>query len=260
MTYELKMFFDTEFTGLYNGTKLLSIGAIITYLDKSFGFYAECTDHIDAFPSMDLPEETKKFIEKHVIRNLIYTNMSGMDDIQVYEQRIIPELHNLEYTQVIDTYENCAMGFRKWIVYIIHNFIKTTKVGKLMISDGVNPLNMVKIVPVSDVMYYDMVLLMDFVKKSVPDDRVYRNAFVNAFVPFGHDIAEDIRTKICPFEKYYEAFDESRLSIIEYLYETRILSDEQLDFISYIASNAYRAHNSFYDALAIYIINKLINE
>jgi len=58
----VKIFFDTEFTGLHQDTTLISIGLVA---DNGRTFYAELTDYDKS--------QVDKWIQENVIDNLIYT-------------------------------------------------------------------------------------------------------------------------------------------------------------------------------------------
>lgn len=56
----MKVFFDTEFTGLHQDTTLISIGCVA---ETGRTFYAECTDYD--------PGQIDAWLQEHVINNLI---------------------------------------------------------------------------------------------------------------------------------------------------------------------------------------------
>lgn len=55
-----KIYFDTEFTGLHNGTTLISIGVVLS--DSNKKFYGQCTDYDK--------DQVNDWIKKNVISNL----------------------------------------------------------------------------------------------------------------------------------------------------------------------------------------------
>ena len=72
----MKLFFDTEFTGLHKNTTLVSIGIIA---ENGMTFYAEFTDYDK--------EQIDEWLEKNVIQNLTIekpTNFSLDDDLKDY--------------------------------------------------------------------------------------------------------------------------------------------------------------------------------
>jgi hypothetical protein len=60
----LKLFFDTEFTGLHKDTSLISIGMVS---DNGKEFYAELTDYND--------NQVDDWIKEHVIKNLMFEGL-----------------------------------------------------------------------------------------------------------------------------------------------------------------------------------------
>ncbi len=62
----MRLFFDTEFTGLHQKTTLISVGMVTE--DLSMGFYAEFTDYDKT--------QLDDWLQMHVIDNLILTNES----------------------------------------------------------------------------------------------------------------------------------------------------------------------------------------
>lgn len=69
-----KIFFDCEFTGLRQGTELISIGCVT---EDNETFYAEFNDYT-LHPGI-VPPEDNKFIEEHVLPNLTL-NLKGDAD------------------------------------------------------------------------------------------------------------------------------------------------------------------------------------
>ena len=62
----MKIYFDTEFTGLHKDTTLISIGLVA---EDGKTFYAELTDYDKS--------QCDEWIEKNVIGNLLYPNREG---------------------------------------------------------------------------------------------------------------------------------------------------------------------------------------
>lgn len=65
----MKIFFDTEFTGLHQHTTLISIGLVSDYGHK---FYAEFTDYDK--------DQIDDWLQENVIENLEYHNLWSKDD------------------------------------------------------------------------------------------------------------------------------------------------------------------------------------
>lgn len=63
----MKVFFDTEFTGLHQGTTLISIGCVS---EDGHTFYAECADYD--------PSQVDEWIRKNVLANLTLGNQLGL--------------------------------------------------------------------------------------------------------------------------------------------------------------------------------------
>lgn len=77
MAKTTKIFFDTEFTGLHNGTTLISIG-LVSDTDKSF--YAELIDYDKS--------QVDEWIEKNVMSNLLYSKYDNFVKISKDEVRM----------------------------------------------------------------------------------------------------------------------------------------------------------------------------
>ena len=65
----MKIFFDTEFTGLHKGTTLISIGLID---EKGRTFYAEFSDYDDA--------QINSWIKENVISNLKWSKSGPIEN------------------------------------------------------------------------------------------------------------------------------------------------------------------------------------
>lgn len=168
--------FDTEFTGLKNGTKLISIGAAI---DFKF-FYGEIKG-ID-YESPDIDEGTKEFLKKEVIPGLMF-NPDNKDNI----------IENSRGSMVV-------FGDMRFVANNMVTWISSFMKSKRQI-----------IIPVSDVMCYDMVLLMELL--SYADRNPLNVDIKNAISPAGIDINNDIaKYKQCDV---YTAFDISREDLYE---------------------------------------------
>ena len=71
----VKIFFDTEFTGLHKNTNLISIG-LISEDDRIF--YAELTDYDN--------NQIDEWLQKNVIDNLLFKDKYNFVDINIEEQ------------------------------------------------------------------------------------------------------------------------------------------------------------------------------
>lgn len=80
----MKIFFDTEFTGLHKNTTLISIGLVTENGDT---FYAELNDYNK--------DEVNPWIQQNVINNLI--GISGNDTIVGNKAHVREELHKWLY-------------------------------------------------------------------------------------------------------------------------------------------------------------------
>lgn len=70
----MKVFFDSEFTGLHKNTTLISIGLIT---EKGDTFYAELTDYDTS--------QVDDWIQKNVIENLIIPDEAGMQIVNTFK-------------------------------------------------------------------------------------------------------------------------------------------------------------------------------
>lgn len=171
-------YFDTEFTGLRNGTELISIGAVV---GRKF-FYGEIKG-VD-FNNSDIDPGTKEFLQKEVIPGLMFDVGQLADSIDKESG-------------------NC-------VVY----GDKTTVANNLVLwLKGFMRDNTSRIIPISDVMYYDMVLLMDLLKSA--DKNPMSEEVINAVSPAGIDINPAIAVYLK--SDMYTAFDKSREDLFEEL-------------------------------------------
>ena len=69
----MKVFMDTEFTGLHQNTTLISLGMVTEYGDE---FYAEFTDYDKT--------QVDEWIEENVIKNLSFSDNSSPSSKQMY--------------------------------------------------------------------------------------------------------------------------------------------------------------------------------
>jgi hypothetical protein len=126
----LKLFFDTEFTGLHKDTTLISIGIVSIYGDV---FYAELTDYDES--------QVDEWINDNVIKNLCFKNN-------------IP-VSNFNYKcYVKGTKQHVGEELKKWLD-AIHEFYSMNNIENIQF--------------VSDVSHYDFVLLIDLFGKTAFD-------------------------------------------------------------------------------------------
>ena len=209
------MFFDTEFTGLRANTELLSIGIII---GKRF-FYGEIMGvKVD---KDTVGEDTFNFLSKEVIPGLTYGKLPTE---RFYEKTSVGTL-------VIDNKFNVAKRLHEFIFEYVN----------------VNPKH--KICPVSDVMYYDMILLMDLLHSckptSKPEEEMMKRV-LDAVSPAGIDIHANIMD-YCMMDAY-EAFDINREELL-----IKLNSDSHLLI-------AGKKHNALYDAKIIKALHDAMSE
>ncbi len=97
----IKVFFDTEFTGLHQKTTLISIG-LITETNKTF--YAELNDYDTS--------QIDDWIRENVIKNLILTNFKE-DDYSPYSDNVIVECSIMGLKQTLShwlhQFDTCEM-------------------------------------------------------------------------------------------------------------------------------------------------------
>lgn len=216
---EVYLYFDTEFTGLYNGTQLISIGCVL----NDHTFYAEVNNFDIDDPRCS--EETKEFLRKEVFPGMLYY-------ADAPKSGEIADWYKLNLV-CYGTQEYISKQLVLWVKEVLDKTIKEDV--------------FVDVVPVSDVMYYDMVLLNDLLaneKEYTFEPTKHPKAFFDVrFVPYGIDICDLIRTKIC-HENAYDAFDYNREELLDKLTDY----DNPLMFL------ATKKHNSLYDARVIHLL------
>lgn len=98
----MELFFDTEFTGLYQNTTLISLGIIS--LDGRY-FYAEFNDYDES--------QVNDWIQENVINNLLF------NDTDMYcteEQAFLPPYDNLCSSELHESYHTMLKGDKDSIV------------------------------------------------------------------------------------------------------------------------------------------------
>lgn len=151
------IYFDTEFTGLRHKTELVSIGVVTDSGDK---FYAEISGVNWDDPSID--EDTKKFLSEHVRPYL-----------KLKREKPTVKKDGNNWT-VCDVKPLVGYQFLLWLDEVL--------------PSGEN------IIPVSDVMYYDMVLLQDMIKDALTYGQHIETVenVAKRISPAGIDINRDI--------------------------------------------------------------------
>ena len=223
----MKLFFDTEFTGLRKDTTLISIGIVS---EDGRKFYAELTDYNE--------NQCNKWINENVVKNLhlphIPWHSKCTEDIKKLEEdgyvisqnpHIPREGAILEYDYFKSDNENMtALGDSNWIGIALNEWLKQFDTIQF----------------VSDVCHYDFVLLIDLITKGGTALDLPLNISVAC-----HDINQDIAQHFGVTDA--EAFDMSREQIMNDLCgsEAIVTGDK---------------HNSLYDAEVIRVIYKEIGK
>ena len=221
----MKLFFDTEFTGLRKDTTLISIGIVS---EDGRRFYAELTDYNE--------NQCNKWINENVVKNLHLPHIPWYskctenikkleeDGYVISQNPHIPrEGALLEYDYFKSDNENMtALGDSHWIGIALNEWLKQFDIIQF----------------VSDVSHYDFVLLIELITNGgtaldLPDN-------ISAVC---HDINQDIAQHFGVTDA--EAFDMSREQIMNDLCgsEAIVTGDK---------------HNSLYDAEVIRAIYKEI--
>lgn len=196
------LFFDCEFTSLRQDTTLISLGVVS---EKGIQFYAEFDDY------------NKKYIDKwindNVIKNLILKDMTHNSNRFENHLRIHYCKGDSEYIR------------NEFIHWLEFNFIGMEKD---------------KFQFISDVCYYDFVLLINFLTKG--KTALDLPKYIS---PVCHDINQDIAN-------YYnksdvEAFDLDREGIVEFEISKLFIKED------------INKHNSLWDAKVIALIYNKLN-
>ena len=214
----MRLFFDTEFTGLRKDTTLISIGIVSEDARK---FYAELTDYNE--------NQCNKWINENVVKNLhlphIPWHSKCTENIKKLEEdgyvisqnpHIPREGALLEYDYFKSDNENMtALGDSNWIGISLNEWLKQFDTIQF----------------VSDVCHYDFVLLIDLITNGGTALDLPLNISATC-----HDINQDIAQHFGVTDA--EAFDMSREQIMNDLCgpEDIVAGDK---------------HNSLYDAEVI---------
>lgn len=218
----MKLFFDTEFTGLHKNTTLISIGIVS---EDGHRFYAEFLDYDK--------EQCTDWIIKNVINNLFlksiptqrkYSNGNRnytIDGKEYYLGSVISMRNDIcEYEWFVeDGNTTYCKGTKSFVSYCLKEFLHYFKYKNEEVQF------------VSDICHYDFVLLIDLITDGGTALDLPKNISASC-----HDINQDISTHYHITEK--EAFDMSREKIMN-----ELCSEE--DFVS------GEKHNSLYDAMVI---------
>ena len=214
----MKLFFDTEFTGLRKDATLISIGIVS---EDGRRFYAELTDYNE--------NQCNKWINENVVKNLhlphIPWHSKCTENIKKLEEdgyvisqnpHIPREGALLEYDYFKSDNENMtALGDSHWIGIALNEWLKQFDTIQF----------------VSDVCHYDFVLLIDLITNGGTALDLPEN--ISAVC---HDLNMDIARHFHVSDR--EAFDMSREKIMNDLCKTE-------DIV------AGDKHNSLYDAEVI---------
>ncbi len=216
----MKLFFDTEFTGLHKNTTLISIGVVTENDDL---FYAELTDYDTT--------QVNDWLKENVIDNLLLQTLND-------RKRLIIKLKN--YRERTKGKVGFAYG-------------DTIQVRK-MFTTWLMQLNADKIEWVSDVSHYDFVLLVDLLygnAMDIPDNHSkcchdVNQDIANQCIQVTNDMeAFDLsREKLVGYmyiKSIMEAFDLSREKLVGYMYIKSISENIGLE----------NKHNALFDAFVI---------
>lgn len=148
----MKVFFDTEFTGLHKNTTLISIGLVNEYNET---FYAEFTDYDES--------QCDDWIKENVINNLQFNNMTNDEWAETY---IVDQD---QHTRVKGDKEFVKYHLEKWL----------TRYDE-------------EVQLISDVSHYDMVLFIDIFGSAfdIPDNVCASCHDINQDIAGFYDITE----------------------------------------------------------------------
>lgn len=231
----IKVFFDTEFTGLRQDTTLISLGAISS--DGRY-FYAEFTDF-----RMDMCDD---WIKKNVIGNLLYnenlpfyieTLSKTKEESDAEKSYPAEENRNGININMKDNSLVISRKFNKWL----SQFIK----------EGLH------IEFVSDVCHYDFVLLVDLILKEKENPTLTALNLNPDYSACCYELNVDIATFLSTNAR--TAFDVSREGLLRKLVMNTPIqqrSKEALDLISTTEAK----HNSLYDAKVIKELYTLLHK
>lgn len=176
----MKLFFDTEFTGLHKGTTLISIGVVS---EDGRSFYSEFTDYDKS--------QVNDWIQKNVIENLLFEIPKTNEDFYYSAKR---SGFNIRGNDLYAAYDVEMNG-------------KTDVVLKEM-KRWINQFERVQFV--SNVCHYDFVLLIDLLTNGGEALDLPRQISASC-----HDINQDIAAHYNVSEE--EAFNMSREEIMNEL-------------------------------------------
>lgn len=223
MNYDstLKIYFDTEFTGLHKNTTLVSIGCVAATGEV---FYAEATDYDQNQVTDWLTENVLKklLLHRHIVNHGCKIYHSSI----VYDTPVVPDADDAEkITLVRSNALTIGIYLNGWLKRLINKYPEYRVIQF-----------------VSDVCHYDFVLLIDLLSGNAMDLPDYIS-------PVCRDINQDI-VSYCGENSDASAFDRNREEII---------TDKDIGCpTSNFANNEnVLKHNALYDAYAIRAIDVL---
>ena len=191
----MKIFFDTEFTGLHKNTTLISLGCID---EDGRTFYAEFSDYDES--------QVTSWIHENVISNLKWSKAGPSENFY----KIINNKGSIE-----------CFGDKKYVKSIFIAWLEKYEKEKIQF--------------VSDVCHYDMVLLIDIFGDAIEDlpknispvchdicQDIARAHSLNTNVAFNIDREELLNYPI-EGEKHNSLYDAKVIRIIYYKYRTPVL-------------------------------------
>lgn len=217
----MKVFFDTEFTGLHKDTTLISIGLIDEYNNH---FYAEFNDYDES--------QVDDFVEDNIISNLLINSPNYIGEYGLHYH--IPK--NKCFTEKLADKFIYAYGNKNYIRDVLTQWLIT----------GIDYYKEDNIELVSDVCHYDMVLFTD----------IFGGAFempdwiLPACIDLNQIIMEHENCNI------QQAFDLNREEFLDDLYVDKYSTDDVVSKINFnlegnLDSVLTNKHNSMWDARII---------
>ena len=199
----MKIFFDTEFTGLHKNTSLISIGCVSEYGET---FYADISD----FPRRGL----SNWIKENVIANTILLSKSPSQYLN-----FVMENMDEDHKYIMGSLKKVKEYFVKWIDEIRRRHHKHDK-----------------ILFISDVSHYDMVLLVDLI--TCGGEALDLPKYITPVVYDINQLIFEKENKKDSSFTMYNAFDLNRESLLSEDFDPGLSFD-------------LKKHNSLWDALVI---------
>lgn len=209
----MRIFFDTEFTGLRKNTDLISIGLIS---GDNRTFYAEFNDYNEDY--------IDTWIKENVIKNL---TLSGMEYPYTYSFKYNNDDRG-NSIEMTGNMKDISIQLNEWLCGFVNEeyYIEF----------------------VSDVCHYDFVLLIDLLLKE-KDNNPTALALNKDFSASCYDINIDIATFLSTSSK--KAFDVNRESLLKRLVKDQHPSKRSNLSKELVYGNNIKKHNSLYDAKVI---------